>query len=183
MAGSTATVALVRRDKIIVANVGDSRAVLCRNGRAVDLTTEHRCQDGENARAQANLSHAYSEELKYVSQRPCSGPHHRAQVPYHVCLSMCVMQHDSTGWAQGSVYSADAVTPHQGLTCVDSMAPHLGAVCRAADLFSFCRASCTHRQAILHACARRCVRQGAGSASGEGPGGSGRQLGRGRARC
>ena len=42
LAGSTATVALVRRDKIIVANVGDSRAVLCRNGRHVDLTTEHR---------------------------------------------------------------------------------------------------------------------------------------------
>jgi len=40
--GSTATVALVRRNKIIVANVGDSRLVLCRNGRAMDLTTEHR---------------------------------------------------------------------------------------------------------------------------------------------
>lgn len=36
--------ALVRPDKIIVANVGDSRAVLCRNARAVDLTTEHRCR-------------------------------------------------------------------------------------------------------------------------------------------
>jgi serine/threonine protein phosphatase PrpC len=42
LSGSTATVALVRRDKIIVANVGDSRAVLCRNGRPVDLSTEHR---------------------------------------------------------------------------------------------------------------------------------------------
>lgn len=40
--GSTATVALVRRNKIIVANVGDSRLVLCRNGRPLDLTTEHR---------------------------------------------------------------------------------------------------------------------------------------------
>ena len=28
--GATATVALVRRDKIVVANVGDSRAVVCR---------------------------------------------------------------------------------------------------------------------------------------------------------
>lgn len=42
LSGSTATVALVRRDKIVVANVGDSRAVLCRNGTAVDLSTEHR---------------------------------------------------------------------------------------------------------------------------------------------
>lgn len=41
-AGSTATVGLVRSDKIIVANVGDSRAVLCRKGRAMDLTKEHR---------------------------------------------------------------------------------------------------------------------------------------------
>mmetsp|Transcript_15246 Transcript_15246/g.46030 ORF Transcript_15246/g.46030 Transcript_15246/m.46030 type:complete len:410 (+) Transcript_15246:141-1370(+) len=42
IAGSTATVAMVRGDKIIVANVGDSRAVLCRQGMPVDLTTEHR---------------------------------------------------------------------------------------------------------------------------------------------
>jgi serine/threonine protein phosphatase PrpC len=59
MAGSTATVALVRRDKIIVANVGDSRAVLCRNGRPVDLTTEHRVYgkgpvvEAEKARVEA----------------------------------------------------------------------------------------------------------------------------------
>ena len=42
IAGSTATVALVRRDKVIVANVGDSRAVISRNGQAVNLSTEHR---------------------------------------------------------------------------------------------------------------------------------------------
>ncbi|CAD7697979.1 unnamed protein product [Ostreobium quekettii] len=40
--GSTATIALVKPDRILVANVGDSRAVLCRNGQAFDLTTEHR---------------------------------------------------------------------------------------------------------------------------------------------
>jgi serine/threonine protein phosphatase PrpC len=45
-AGSTATVALLRRDKIIVANVGDSRAVLSRGGQAVDMSTEHRCTIG-----------------------------------------------------------------------------------------------------------------------------------------
>jgi len=40
--GSTATVALVKKSKIVVANVGDSRLVLCRKGQPVDLTTEHR---------------------------------------------------------------------------------------------------------------------------------------------
>jgi len=40
--GSTATAALVRSDRITVANVGDSRAVLCRAARAMSLTTEHR---------------------------------------------------------------------------------------------------------------------------------------------
>lgn len=40
--GSTATVALIKKDRLVVANVGDSRLVLCRNGRAMDLTTEHR---------------------------------------------------------------------------------------------------------------------------------------------
>lgn len=40
--GCTATTALVRSDRIIVANVGDSRAVLSRSGTALDLSTEHR---------------------------------------------------------------------------------------------------------------------------------------------
>ncbi|KAK9825401.1 hypothetical protein WJX81_000526 [Elliptochloris bilobata] len=57
--GATATVALVRRDKIVVANVGDSRAVVSRRGQAVDLSTEHRVWgagetvDAETARVQA----------------------------------------------------------------------------------------------------------------------------------
>ncbi|KAK9916403.1 hypothetical protein WJX75_002189 [Coccomyxa subellipsoidea] len=57
--GATATVVLVRRDKLVVANVGDSRAVLSRRGQAVDLTTEHRVSGGgatveaEVARVQA----------------------------------------------------------------------------------------------------------------------------------
>ena len=41
--GTTATVMLVRKDKVVVANVGDSRAVLSRRGKAVDLSKEHRC--------------------------------------------------------------------------------------------------------------------------------------------
>ncbi|KAL3130276.1 hypothetical protein ABBQ38_008108 [Trebouxia sp. C0009 RCD-2024] len=40
--GTTATVMLVRKDKVVVANVGDSRAVLSRHGKAVDLSKEHR---------------------------------------------------------------------------------------------------------------------------------------------
>ena len=51
--GSTATAALVRRDALIVANVGDSRAVLCRAGAALDLTTQHRVHGrGEAVRAE-----------------------------------------------------------------------------------------------------------------------------------
>ncbi|KDP42204.1 hypothetical protein JCGZ_02934 [Jatropha curcas] len=40
--GSTAVVAVVTPDKIIVANCGDSRAVLCRNGKAIPLSTDHK---------------------------------------------------------------------------------------------------------------------------------------------
>ena len=41
--GSTATMLLARRDRIVVANVGDSRAVLCRDGKPIPLSAEHRC--------------------------------------------------------------------------------------------------------------------------------------------
>ncbi|PWA77000.1 Protein phosphatase 2C [Artemisia annua] len=40
--GSTAVVAVVTPDKIIVANCGDSRAILCRNGKAVPLSIDHK---------------------------------------------------------------------------------------------------------------------------------------------
>ncbi len=40
--GSTATIVLARNDKVVVANVGDSRAVLSRSGQYQNLSTEHR---------------------------------------------------------------------------------------------------------------------------------------------
>ncbi|CAH9073197.1 unnamed protein product [Cuscuta europaea] len=40
--GSTAVVAIVTPDKIIVANCGDSRAVLCRNGKAIPLSNDQK---------------------------------------------------------------------------------------------------------------------------------------------
>lgn len=43
--GTTACVCLVGKDKVIVANAGDSRAVLCRNGKAVDLSVDHKPED------------------------------------------------------------------------------------------------------------------------------------------
>uniref|UniRef100_A0A061S238 protein-serine/threonine phosphatase n=1 Tax=Tetraselmis sp. GSL018 TaxID=582737 RepID=A0A061S238_9CHLO len=53
-AGCTAVVALVHEGKILVANAGDSRAVLCRDGKAVALSTDHKpAQDSEKARIEA----------------------------------------------------------------------------------------------------------------------------------
>lgn len=40
--GSTAVVAVVSPDNIIVSNCGDSRAVLCRNGVAIPLSVDHK---------------------------------------------------------------------------------------------------------------------------------------------
>ncbi|KAM1205314.1 hypothetical protein ACFX2G_006232 [Malus domestica] len=40
--GSTAVVAVVSPDKIVVANCGDSRAVLCRDGKALPLSVDHK---------------------------------------------------------------------------------------------------------------------------------------------
>lgn len=43
--GCTAVVSLVTRDRVIVANAGDSRAVLSRNGEAIDLSVDHKPED------------------------------------------------------------------------------------------------------------------------------------------
>lgn len=43
--GTTACVCLVGNNKIIVANAGDSRAVLCRAGKALDLSVDHKPED------------------------------------------------------------------------------------------------------------------------------------------
>ena len=40
--GTTAMAAAVLGRRLLVAHVGDCRAILCRNGRAVNLTTDHR---------------------------------------------------------------------------------------------------------------------------------------------
>lgn len=46
MAGSTATTAFLldKGHRLIVANVGDSRAVLCRNGKAIEVSVDHEPQ-------------------------------------------------------------------------------------------------------------------------------------------
>ncbi|CAB0006435.1 unnamed protein product [Nesidiocoris tenuis] len=43
--GCTAVVALVTKDRLFVANAGDSRAVLSRDGKAVDLSIDHKPED------------------------------------------------------------------------------------------------------------------------------------------
>ena len=44
-AGCTAVTAFVRGDQLIVANSGDSRGVLCRNGRSIALSKDHKPTD------------------------------------------------------------------------------------------------------------------------------------------
>jgi serine/threonine protein phosphatase PrpC len=49
MAGSTATTAFLldKGNRLIVANVGDSRAVLARNGTAIEVSVDHEPQKPE----------------------------------------------------------------------------------------------------------------------------------------
>ncbi|XP_023755599.1 probable protein phosphatase 2C 75 isoform X2 [Lactuca sativa] len=48
--GSTAVVSILTKEYIFVANCGDSRAVLCRNGRAIPLSVDHK-PDREDERS------------------------------------------------------------------------------------------------------------------------------------
>lgn len=49
--GTTAVVAFITEKKIYIANSGDSRAVLCRDGKAIQLSVDHRAKDdSENRR-------------------------------------------------------------------------------------------------------------------------------------
>uniref|UniRef100_A0A915PUD6 protein-serine/threonine phosphatase n=1 Tax=Setaria digitata TaxID=48799 RepID=A0A915PUD6_9BILA len=43
--GSTACVVIIFKDKVVVGNAGDSRAVLCRKGMAVELSVDHKPED------------------------------------------------------------------------------------------------------------------------------------------
>lgn len=53
--GSTATVVVVKGDRLVVANVGDSEAVLSRKGEAVQLATQHRVYgSGPGVQAEIN---------------------------------------------------------------------------------------------------------------------------------
>jgi len=48
--GTTVNVAIVERNRIVVANAGDCRAVLSRQGLAMDLSVDHKPEDAEEAR-------------------------------------------------------------------------------------------------------------------------------------
>ena len=64
--GSTAVVAVVTPEKIVVANCGDSRAVLCRNGVAVPLSVDHKVTNRDLIKNFKNLKlrqHVFSGQV------------------------------------------------------------------------------------------------------------------------
>ena len=54
VAGTTATIVLITNNKIVCANVGDSRTVYCKNGEAFALSNDHKPEDeNETSRIEA----------------------------------------------------------------------------------------------------------------------------------
>jgi len=64
--GTTALAALVLGTKLILGHVGDCRAILCRNGRPVDLTTDHR-PESQAERNRISTAGGYIDQEGYVN--------------------------------------------------------------------------------------------------------------------
>jgi serine/threonine protein phosphatase PrpC len=62
--GSTAVIALIQDGMLTVANLGDSRAVLCRRGKAVRITTDHKPTDPSEQQRIAEKKDPYCELKK-----------------------------------------------------------------------------------------------------------------------
>ncbi|KVI07187.1 Protein phosphatase 2C [Cynara cardunculus var. scolymus] len=68
LVGSTAVVSLLTPEYIIVANCGDSRAVLCHNGKAVPLSVDHKVCRGDRL-----LKHVVTWEPEYSFRKRNGG--------------------------------------------------------------------------------------------------------------
>ena len=70
--GSTATIAVVIKSQVYVANVGDSEAILCRNGKAVIITTCHNMQksQAEEQRIKKIGGIVYHKRLGHLNWNP-----------------------------------------------------------------------------------------------------------------
>lgn len=62
-AGCTATVVLLTKTEIICANAGDSRTVLCKSGKALDMSVDHKPDDAPEAQRIKNAG-GYVEESR-----------------------------------------------------------------------------------------------------------------------
>lgn len=71
--GTTATVALLRDGiELVVASVGDSRALLCRKGKAMKLTTDHTPERKEEKERYMSANDAASQGRASVRMWWCS---------------------------------------------------------------------------------------------------------------
>ena len=91
--GATAVCAIMTGDKIIVANAGDSRAVLCRSGHAVPLSFDHKpVQDREMRRI--------SQAGGFITE---ANGHHRVNGNLNLSRSLGdskYKQNEGLGWAE-----------------------------------------------------------------------------------
>jgi serine/threonine protein phosphatase PrpC len=59
--GCTAVVAIITKTQIIVANAGDSRAVLCSKGKAIEMSIDHK-PDNESEKRRIEKAGGFVEE-------------------------------------------------------------------------------------------------------------------------
>lgn len=121
--GATCTVLLATLQKLIIANVGDSEAVLCRHGSPLSLTTPHRLT-GRSSAAKEEIERVKAAGGWIDDGRVCdilavSRAFGDAHFKGPGLAALIAEGEEERGWPKGATFTADLVTVEPDVKVID----------------------------------------------------------------